>query len=223
MLEDAGVSRRALAAAAGIDAGYLSQLFALKREPSLAVLVALAETLNADLSLRLYPRGEPRLRDRLQAPIVESLCRVAHSRWRRSLEVAVRRPARGWIDAVFDTDEPAAIVAAEVQSRVDRLEQFLRWSGEKAASLASADIWPMIQGAPVHRLLVLRSTPGNRQLVDRYEATLTSAYPAPAAAAYDALTGPTGAWPGSAILWASPHASDPRILPTPPRGVVLGR
>ena len=70
---DAGISRRRLARAADVDPGYLTQLVAGERQPSIAVLVALSKALGADLSVRAFPTTGPHIRDRAQAPIVEEL------------------------------------------------------------------------------------------------------------------------------------------------------
>ena len=220
---DAGMSIRRLAACAGIDPGYLAQIFAGDRIPSVAVLVAIATALGADLSIRAYPTTGPVVHDRIQARIVEKLLRIASPEWDANVEVAVRRPARGFIDVVFDSQPLATTVATEVQSRIDRLEQQLRWAQDKAASLPSAEMWPYLDGdRSISRLLVLRSTAANRALVRRFEATLRAAYPARAADAHASLT--AGArWPGAGILWADVSGDVVRVLDRPPRGVSVGR
>lgn len=221
---DAGVSRRRLAEAAHIDAGYLTQVFAGDRQPSVAVLVALAQALGADLSIRAFPNTGPNIRDRAQAPIVEELLRIADASWRRSLELPVVRPARGFIDVVFDRSRPPDIVATEVQSRLDRVEQLIRWASEKARSVPSSQLWSTRPDEPtIHRLLVIRSTAATREIARRFEATLRAAYPARALDIYLALTTPDAPWPGDGILWADLSGDTVRILDRPPRGVALGR
>lgn len=221
---DAGATISAVARAAGVSQPHLSQILAGRREPSISVLVAVSTALGSDLSVRSYPRAGPRLRDAVQAPIVEELCRIADPRWRRSVEVQVHRPARGFIDVVFDDLAQPVIVATEVQSRVDRLEQQLRWSADKAASLPSSDLWAFIPGQPsVSRLLVLRSTVPTRDLARRFSATLAASYPAPTIDVYRSLTGHDAPWPGAGILWATVTGDSVRILERPPRGVELGR
>ena len=220
---DAGLSLRRLARAAQIDPGYLSQILAGQRQPSVAVLVAIASTLGADISIRAYPTTGPRIHDRIQARIVEELLRIASAEWDATLEVAVHRPARGFIDVVFDSQALATIVTTEVQSRIDRLEQRLRWAQEKAASLPSADLWPFLAGErSISRLLVLRSTSANRELARRFETTMRTAYPAKAADIHASLTKGTP-WPGAGILWADVSGDRVRILEAPPRGVPVGR
>jgi transcriptional regulator with XRE-family HTH domain len=221
---DAGISLQRIAHAADIDPGYLSRVFAGHRQPSVAVLVALARVLGADLSIRAFPNTGPNIRDRAQAPIVEELARIADAQWRRSVEVAVSRPSRGFIDLVFDRPRPSDIVATEVQSRLDRLEQLLRWSQDKAGSLPSSDLWPVVAGgATVHRLLVIRSTSATRDVARRFESTLRAAYPARSADVYAALVEHGRPWPGHGILWADLRGDTVRILDRPPRGVAVGR
>ncbi len=221
---DAGISLRRLAEACGVSQPYLSQVFAGDREPSIAVLNAVASALGGDLSVRFYPTTGPAIHDRLQAPIVEELLRIANRSWDRSVEVAVFRPARGFIDLVLNREEPISFVAGEVQTRLDRLEQMIRWSQDKANSLPSSELWRTVEGAPrIDRLLVLRSTTAMREVARRFVDTLRTAYPAGTADAYRALTEPDVPWPGNAILWADVHGDVVRILDAPPRGIALGR
>ncbi len=218
------MSVRRLAQEASIDAGYLSQLFAGVRSPSTAVLVALTSVLGADLSIRVYPTTGPTVRDATQARIGEELLRIAAPTWRGSIEVPVYRPARGFIDIVFDEFSQAVIVATEIQSRIDRLEQQIRWAQDKAQSLPSADLWRFIDlDRSISRMLVLRSTQANREIARRFRATLASAYPAATGDVFTALTVPGTPWPGAGILWADVRGDEVRVLERPPRGVALGR
>jgi transcriptional regulator with XRE-family HTH domain len=221
---DAGVSLRRSADIAGIDHGHLSLIERGLREPSLAVLAAIADALGGNVSVRLYPGTGPRLRDPIQARITEALIPILDARWKRFLEVAVHRPARGVIDIVAHDEAAGIVVAAEVQSELRRLEQQIRWSNEKAESLPSADLWRFIDGDPrIDRLLVLRSTRTNRQLVERFAETLRVAYPASPDDAYRALTSPDAPWPGSALLWAEVDGDAVRILDRRPRRLTVGR
>ncbi len=220
---DSGLSLRRLAAAANIDPGYLTQILAGRRLPSISVLTAIGTALGGDVSIRFYPTTGPVIHDRSQARIVEELLRIAAPVWGGTPEVAVHRPARGFIDVVFDSQPLGTIVATEVQTRIDRLEQQLRWAQDKASSLPSADLWPYLEGdRSTSRLLVLRSTAGNRELARRFEATLRAAYPARTAEVYASLTTGTP-WPGAGILWAELRGDLATILDRPPRGVAVGR
>ena len=136
----------------------------------------------------------------------------------------VYRPARGFIDVVFDEPTQAVAIATEIQSRIDRLEQQIRWAQDKAQSLPSSEMWRFLDGdRSISRLLVLRSTDVTREIARRFDATLAAAYPSSARDASLALTTAQTAWPGAAVLWADVHGDSVRILDHPPRGVELGR
>ena len=193
------------------------------REPSISVLAAIGDALGADLVVRLYPNTGPRIRDHIQAAIVEELLRIADPRWRRFTEVPVYRPARGRVDAVLHDPGAAVVVATEVHSQVHRLEQQQGWANLKAESLPSADFWRHLDREPaVSRLLVLRSTKATRELAKQFESTLGAAYPARAADVFAALSGNAN-WPANGLLWADVTGDVVRILDRPPRGVMLGR
>ncbi len=222
---DAGISIRRLAVLASIDDGFLSLIERGLREPSIAVLTAIASALGGDLRIRIYPGTGPRIRDPIQSAIVEALLRDLHPRWSRYLEVPVYRPVRGVIDAVLHEPKPSVVVSTEVQSELRRIEQLLRWSHEKADALPSATVWRAMQGEAtprIDRLLIVRSTVTNRRIVGSVTETLRSEYPGNAAKAYRALTTADAPWPGSALLWATVEGGVARILDRPPRGIGLG-
>jgi transcriptional regulator with XRE-family HTH domain len=224
---DCNLSQRALATAADIDQGYLSQIEAGIREPSLAVLLAIGDVLGADLVVRLYPTTGPRVHDRTQAPMIDALIGVLHHRWKPLVEVPVRRPSRGFIDLVIADPAAGIVVAVEVQSQIRRVEQQLRWSADKSESLPSASAWPTFQpanGGPaaVSQLLVLRSTRATRHVARSYESLLGAAYPARMTDVRRSLID-GGPWPGSGVLWVAVEGGRARILDFPPRGVSLGR
>jgi transcriptional regulator with XRE-family HTH domain len=210
--EDAGVTRSGLARGADVDPGYLWRIEAGTERPSIEIYARLAHALGADLAARLYPNTGPLIRDRHQAAILEALLAVLHPRWRPYPEIAVRRPSRGWIDVALHDPRERTIVATEIQSELRRFEQFIRWSGEKAASLPSWDGWANLGEPPtVSRLLVVRQTRTTRRIADQLRRQLVAAYPADPRDALEALTTATVAWPGAAVLWAAGRgtAADP--------------
>lgn len=223
---DVHLSQRRLADAADIDQGHLSRIERGLSEPSLSVLVALGDALGADLTVRLYPSTGPRIRDHLQAHMTEALLARVDPSWRQLLEVAVTRPARGFIDLVLarPTDP---VLAVELHSELRRLEQQVRWASDKAGSLPSAPEWSFLsEGRPdvgISRLLILRSTRATRDLANSFAQTLAAVYPARTEDAVAALVRPDVAWPGAAVVWAEVRGSSCRILETPPRSVRLGR
>ena len=220
---DAGLSLGAVAGAADISRSHLCELETGKADASLPTLTALAGVLGADLSIRLYPNTGPRIRDHIQARIVEELLRVAHPRWHTYTEVPVYRPARGRVDIVYHDPTAVLMVASEVQSQINRVEQQLGWANLKVESLPSADLWRLADADQiVSRLLVLRSTRATRELVSRFEHTFRSAYPASAASVHAAIVS-QAPWPGPGVLWADVSGDAVRILDHPPRGIRLGR
>jgi transcriptional regulator with XRE-family HTH domain len=217
---DAGISLTHLARGAGISPAHLSGIELGRSEGSTAVLVAIADQLGADLSIRLYPGTGPRIRDHIQARIVEELLHVVHPRWRRFLEVPVYRPVRGVIDLVLHDPDAAVVVAVEVHSNLLRLEQQLRWAHEKADALPSAELWRSTRPATTaSRLLVLRSTRTTRELAMRFGALLATAYPARPADVHAALSTADAPWAGAGLLWATLEGDVAAIMDRPPRRV----
>lgn len=221
--QDAGLSQAMVARAAGVSPAHLCGIERGYGEASTSVLVAVADVLGADLAIRAYPNTGVRIRDHIQAAIVEALLHAVRPRWRPYVEVPVRRPARGYIDLVLSEERPSLCICIEVHSALPRLEQALRWAQDKAASLPSAALWrTMPPGTEISRLLVLRSTFATRDLAKRYPDVLATAYPARSIDVFEAVTG-RGPWPGPGVLWARVEGSRVELLRTPPRGVGLGR
>lgn len=201
MREDAGLTRAALGDAAGVDATYLARLEDGLANPSLGIYARLSTTLGADLGAHLYPNTGPSIRDRHQARILEWQLEQCHPRWSRYTEVAVRQPARGWIDLVLHDVTAASVIATEIQSGIGRLEQVVRWSAEKASSLPSWDGYAHLGPiAATSSLLIVRSTKTTRATGREFARQLQVAYPAHPDDAIAALTG-TRPWPGSALIW----------------------
>lgn len=200
--EDAGVSRAQLSRASGVDLRYLARIEGGNESPSIETYQRLASALGADLHVRLYPNTGPALRDRHQAPMLELLLAPLHPRWARFLEIATRQPGRGWIDLGLHDPAAHVFLATELQSELRRLEELIRWSTEKAASLPSWEGWPHLGDDPViSRLLVVRRTRATREVAATFDRQLRVAYPAHPADALAALTG-TAPWPGPALVWA---------------------
>lgn len=220
---DAAATKAAVAAVAGVDRTFYGRIENAEATPGLATMIAVAAALGADVSVRIYGGTGRRLTDRHQAPMMEALLRRLAQVWRPHLEVPVWRPARGVVDAVFERLDSPLMVATESVSVLARLEQQLRWSSVKAASIGSSDLVGEGPTPHISRLLVLRSTQGNRDLARQFESTLHAAYPAPTSAAVRSLVEGTP-WPGAAIVWVRVDGgSEAVLLDGPPRGVHLGR
>lgn len=222
---DGNVSLAALSRATGIDDAHLGRIEAGRANPSTRVLIAIGVALGADIGVRYFPGTGPRLHDRFQAPMTEALLGALHPRWRTELEVPITHPSRGVIDAVLVDRASELDVATEFQSDLQRLEQQIRWSREKAEGLVARRIG--VAGEPtahrVSQLLVLRSTIRTRELARQYEATLRTAFPARTADAHASLTTKDAVWPGPAIVWIHLHGSKATLMRHPPPGVNLGR
>ncbi|MGK2850191.1 MAG: helix-turn-helix domain-containing protein [Candidatus Limnocylindrales bacterium] len=219
----AGLSRAGLARAVSIHPTYLTRIEAGTVIASLPVLTAIGVALGCDTSFRFFEGAGPRLHDRYQAPMTEGLLgRLDLRRWTPELEVPITEPARGVIDLVIDERRAPLVVATEMQSRIERLEQQIRWMAEKADGPA-ARRRAMGQQQVVSRLLVLRSTIETRELARRYERTLAAAFPARAGDVVDALTTPDAPWPGAGLVWMRVEKGVAHLLDGPPRGVSLGR
>ena len=200
---DAGISRAELSRGSGVDPSYLGRIERGETSPSLDTYSQLAVALGADLSVRLYPNTGPAIRDRHQAKIAEAMIGILHPRWHPYLEIAVRRPSRGWIDAGLHDARSRIMVATEIQSELRRLEQLIRWSREKAASLESWEGWSALgDGSSVSQLLVVRDTRTTRAVAREFRRILQAAFPAHPDDALASLIG-VEPWPGPALLWAT--------------------
>ena len=212
--EDAGLRRSAVGEAAGVDPTYLARIEDGLANPTLDVYARIAAVLGADLGARLYPNTGPLITDRHQARILEWILAQCHARWTPYTEVSVRNPARGRIDLVLQNAAAACVAAAEIQSQIGRLEQLVRWSGEKVAALPSwngyAHLGPV---AMTSSLLIVRSSRTTRTIGRQFARQLEAAFPAHPQDAIAALTG-TRPWPGSALVWVDLRADSVRFIST---------
>ena len=219
---DLAVSQAHVAREAGIDRSHLARIEAGTTNASVETLISVATALGADVSVRLYPGSGPRLTDRHQARMIETLLRRLAPVWRTHLEVPVFRPARGYVDAVFERTDHPLLIVSEAQSTLPRLEQQIRWAAEKAASMGSSDLVGPGPIPAVSKLLILRSTASTRELARTFQLTLRAAYPARCHDAVASLL--EGApWPGDAMIWIRIEGDRVDVLDGPPRGVALGR
>jgi transcriptional regulator with XRE-family HTH domain len=226
-LDDAGITQAQLARAAHMSQAQVSRILAGLESPSLYALAAMSVALDGRLVMRIEPNTGPRIRDRIQARILEALIRILHARWKRFIEVPVYRPVRGVIDSVLHDPNQGVAIAAEIHSQIRRFEQQQRWANAKADALLNGSELPLAQltgeRPTVSRLLILRSTQANRDLTRTLEASFRTAYPGRTEDAVRALTTADAPWPGPSLIWARVDGTVAEILPTPPRGVVVGR
>lgn len=219
--EDAGLTRAAVGRAAGVDPTWLRDIEDGEVAASIEVLHRVSAALGTDLGMRVFPNTGPAIGDRFQAPMVEALLGLASHAWSRYPEVHVVRPVRGVIDLVLA--RPGRILSIEAHSELRRLEQQIRWAGEKSDALSSATIWSellAVAGASrASRVLLLRSTMATRELAKAFGETLAAAYPADPLAILAALADPTKPWPGDGLLWARVEGGTATILRGVPRGL----
>jgi transcriptional regulator with XRE-family HTH domain len=214
---ESGVSQRALADAAGIDRAHVSRIERGLAAASLDVVAIVAALLGADVSVRLFPTVSARLRDHVQAPMVEAFIRRLHPRWAAIPEMPVPA-ARGVIDLALRLRREAFGVACEFHSQLRSIDLIQRRLAEKRLALASIDRF----GPETSSLLIVRSTALNREVVCAHEGTLGASFPARSVDAVAALGG-EAAWPGPALLWIRVEGETAELLERPPRGVPLGR
>jgi transcriptional regulator with XRE-family HTH domain len=214
---DAGVTQAELARCADIDPGHVWRIEAGRATPSLDALARIARCLGAETGVRLFPVAGPRLHDRFQAPMIESLFDVLGRAWVPRPEVPVPA-ARGVIDAVLHRRLDSLHVLCECHSELRRLELVVRRVAEKAEALRGQ----LDQPAVVSTMLLLRSTASTRAVMKTYESTFAAAFPARSADAIAALRG-DAAWPGPAIVWVKVEGGRAQILEAPPRGIRVGR
>jgi transcriptional regulator with XRE-family HTH domain len=219
---DAGATHGKVAALAGIDRSHYSRIEAGTANPSVETLAAISVALGADVSIRFYPGTGPRLTDRHQARMIETLLRTLSTSWKPHIEVPVSRPVRGVIDLVLERRGGGLLIAAEAYSDLRRLEQQIRWSSEKASALGSSALVGPGPVPDVSTLLILRSTASTRDLARQFESSLGAAYPARTTEVVDSLR--TGLpWPGPGIIWIRIEGERVELLDGPPRGVRVGR
>ena len=226
--EDAGLSRAAVARAAGVRPSTVGRMETGLIEADLATMARVASVLGSEVSIRFFPAGAP-IRDRFQAPMLEALLALTHPAWERSIEVPVVGSVRGVVDCVLGHPVEPLVVAVEVQSELRRAEATLRRSADKAEALPrspAGHALALVRGVPqvdVSRLLVLRSTAANRAVVRDLARTFTAAFPARAGDALAALRDEHTGWPGPAIIWVHLHGRHANVMEWPPRGVTVGR
>jgi hypothetical protein len=193
----------------------VSRLEAGASEPSFETYARVAAVLGADLSVRVWPTTGPAIHNRHSVPMADLVLGSLHPRWRPTPEVRVLNPSRGWVDLALHDPAARLVVATELEAQFRRVEQLLRWSGEKALALPSSAAWRgwCAGGGPpeTSRLLVVRWTRSNREIATSARRLLEAAYPADPRDALAALTG-TARWPGPALLWARIHDGRPALL-----------
>lgn len=213
--EDAGISQRALALAAGLGPSAVRELEEGTHEPTIGVLARIAAALGGELAVRYYPGAGPRVRDHLQTAMLDTLVSSLHQRWTSNPEVWVTHPIKAVIDLLL-TDRDLRTVVTEAHSDLRRIEQQVRWIHAKVEAVNAP-------GRPApSALLLLRDHSSTRAVAIQYADYLASAFPARHRDAIDALLG-EAPWPGAAIVWTTVVKGVARLRDEPPRAVTVGR
>jgi transcriptional regulator with XRE-family HTH domain len=219
-----GLSRRDLAAEAGVDRRWIAKAEMGTANLTLDAISALATVLGTEASIRLFEATGPRLRDHIQVRLLAALLGRVHPRWGRRLEVPVYRPSRGVVDLVLVERTAHQIIGTEAHSVIESAERQLRWAALKSDAVPSADGYPWGAHNPtVGRLLVLRSTAEMRDTVNAASAVFNAAYPGETRRATETLAGPDGILEADTIVWVEVRGDASRLLDGPPRGVEVGR
>ena len=218
------LSLRAVARAAGVDRSLLAKAEEGEATLTTDAVAAVAAVLGMEPSLRLYQTVGPRLRDHVQARMINAFLAPLDHRWRPRLEVLVWRPVRGVIDLVLVDETDPTTVICESHGELRRAEEQLRWAAEKADSIASATGWPWTaEPSRLCRLLLLRDCVALREVIGSAPALFAATYPGASRDAYNALIRGDGRLPDAAILWVDVRGEATRLLSGPPRGVTVGR
>ncbi len=216
----AGLSIRETAKAAAVDFTHLSRAEKGDAALSMDSLVAVGAVIGQDVSIKLFASTGPRVRDRIQALIVEAvLATLQEDRWASRLEVPVHRPVRGVIDLVLQEIATGLLVAGEAHSLLTTVEGQLRHAHEKQDALPTATGYPWqaaIGAPPASRLLVLRSSATMHELVATLPLVFSSAYPGDTAQAVAALRDQATPWPGPSIIWVEVNGARTRVLDDAP-------
>jgi transcriptional regulator with XRE-family HTH domain len=215
---ESGATQRALAQAAGTDQAHVSRIERGLVGASVDLLVVISAALGADLGVRLFPAAMPRIRDHLQAAMIEALIRRLDRRWIATPELPVPA-ARGVIDLAIRLRGRDLAIACEAHSQLRSIDLVLRRLHEKTLALSQAPGF----GTEASSVLLLRSTAATRNLVRLHGAMLAAAFPGRCEAAIAALAGRAEPWPGATLLWTSVERGRAQLLARPPRGVSVGR
>src|SRR4029078_7992849 len=104
----------------------------------------------------------PRVRDHLQAAMIDALIAACHARWTASVEVWVTSPVKGVIDLLLS--DGGTRVVCEAHSQLRRIEQQVRWLGAKATAVGAPG------SPPPSSLLVVRDCASTRQVAIQHAA-----------------------------------------------------
>ena len=207
---DTGLSQAAVARAIGIGRSTICRMEAGHAGVAPRVRARAAAMVGAEFRMVIYRTSAPLIVDAAQARIVEMLIATCHPTWRAIVEAPV--PGPGHRSSDIRLQRCNDVVLVEVVSHVGRWEECIRELHQKREAVAAS----LPLGCACHVLLVLPATQHHRALARAHPATIEAAFPAPAHALREALTGEDVAWPGDGILWVSAGREPRLVAPTTP-------
>ncbi len=185
--ESAGLSLRDVGRAVGISHSQASRIErGLVRDPSLDALTRLAAGVGCELSLRLYPVGDP-LRDTAHSRLLERFRIELHPSLTIRHEVPIGRDGdlRAWDAVVSGTGWR---IAVEAETRLVDAQALLRRLALKRRDAAMA-----------HAILLVADTRANRTALAAMRTVLIAEFPVAGRATLRALR--AGEWPrGSGVV-----------------------
>jgi transcriptional regulator with XRE-family HTH domain len=135
----------------------------------LETLCAVTEAVGLDLVLRVYPGGQPSLRDSGQLVLVELLRTQAHVSWQVAVELGVGAH-REAIDLVLIG--ATAILACEIERMATDFQAQYRRADQKRRVLAAG------HQRPVRLVMAVEDTRRNRAALEAHSEFLRSVLPA---------------------------------------------
>ena len=195
-----GVSQAALARAIGVARSVICRME--QGDPNVAARIRsrAVAALGADFRMAVFPAGAPLIHDAAHARIVESVLRLCHPSWQRTVEAPVPGPGRRSTDIRLDRGNDTVLM--EVETHVRALEAIIREGSDKRTAVEGVH-----GGRRIHVVLVLPRTRHHRALVSAHPSIVAAAFPNGAGDLEMALASATVDWPGDGILWV-PDRSD---------------
>ncbi len=148
----ANVSQAAVARAIDVDPSAISRLESGDIRLGNDIRARAAAVIGADFRLQLYPERVPMLHDAAHARLVERLLALLHPTWTATLEAPIPGAGRRSVDVLLRRGDERVI--AEVETRVQRLEEIVRELHGKREQLAGADVLLVLPPTRHHRTLV---------------------------------------------------------------------
>lgn len=117
----AGLTQRQVAHRAGVSQSLVSLMETGRTVPSLDAMHRPAAATGHNLSIRLYPGGDVRLRDSGQLAVADQIRAATHASWRVRLEMPVGAPPdRRAVDMILETATELVVIESSGLSSTSR-------------------------------------------------------------------------------------------------------